>query len=63
VLPSVNESHVLPSLSRTGNNFNQNVGGGNNINNRMGDGGNGQRVASRRTSTRQKAEIQGARMI
>jgi len=52
VLPSVNESHVLPSLSRTGNNFNQNVGGGNNINNRMGDGGNGQRVASRRTSTR-----------
>ena len=29
----------------------------------MGDGGNGQRVASRRTSTRQKAEIQGTRLI
>lgn len=37
VLPSVNESHVLPSLSRTGNNLNQNSGGGSN--NRMGGSG------------------------
>ena len=28
-----------------------------------GVGGNGQRVASRRTSTRQKADMQGARII
>ena len=55
VLPSVNESSVLPSLSRTGNNFNPNLASGSN--NRKGEGskgvgGNGQRVASRRTSTR-----------
>ena len=55
VLPSVNESSVLPSLSRTGNNFNPNLAAGSN--NRKGEGnkgvgGNGQRVASRRTSTR-----------
>ena len=65
VLPSVNESSVLPSLSRTGNNFNPNIGGGSNT--RKFEGGknvaNGQRVASRRTSTRQKADMQGVERI
>ncbi len=54
---STNQQSALPSLSRTGNNFNPNP------ENRREGGPNAQRVASRRTSTRQKTDKQGARII
>jgi hypothetical protein len=70
-LPKVNESfktnnpgqNALPSLSRTGNYFNPNPYNASRRNEPIGSVANGQRVASRRTSTRQKADIQANRII
>ena len=57
--PHLTNKQLLPSLTRTGKNFNQPPV----VPNRREAASNQQRVASRRTSTRQKAEIQANRAM